>query len=203
MLYLYWYLYLYRRLYLYYRQGSVIGNLNVDRSNFYFTNQYSKFSNCKFFFQNCSISTFSATTLFLFSSVISVLTESIQNCLQNGTPLAHFDHIFGFAHTQNNICIGSISAILCAYIIGIDPLHATSQSCTSVYLCTRWRTANSFRDAMYTRRSDSVDTIIGKLCRQVSWSSLLPSLYQRYEKGYLSSNMASSHVIVTSRAMGL
>ena len=30
VLYLYWYLYLYRRLYLYYRQGSVIGNLNVD-----------------------------------------------------------------------------------------------------------------------------------------------------------------------------
>ena len=71
----------------------------------------------------------------------------------------------------------------------IDPLRAMSQSCTSVYLCTRWGTANCFSNAMYTRR------------RHVSWSLLFLSLYQRYEKGNLSPNMASSHVIVTSHVI--
>ena len=50
----------------------------------------------------------------------------------------------------------------------IDPLHAMSQLCTSVYLCTRWGTANCFSNAMYTRRRNSVDRVMVKLCRHVS-----------------------------------
>ena len=68
-------------------------------------------------------------------------------------------------------------------------LRVTSQSCMSVYLRTCWGTASN---AMYMWQSNSVDTVIGKLCRQVSRSLLLPPLYQRYEKGYLSSNRLPS-----------
>ena len=70
--------------------------------------------------------------------------------------------------------------------------------CVSLYSLG---TANCFSNAMYTRRNESVDTVMGKLCRHVSWNLLFLSLYQRYEKGNLSPKMASSHVIVMSHVI--